>query len=115
METEVKPSIAEALPSHFKFHYDLEQGWLEVPYSAVNMLNLKRQISTSSHQRGTLVYLEEGLDAPIFIRAYLKKIGKPGDHHFFNDMCSHVYGGEISTIRSFPKYDNRNRQIRFQV
>lgn len=114
MQSEVESSIGEVLPSHFKFYYDVHNGWLEAPYTAIVALGLKKQITTHSHQSGTLVYLEEGLDAAMFIRAYLKQIDKPGDYSYFNSLCSTVYDGELSKIRSFPKYDNRLRKVCFE-
>lgn len=116
MKTEVETSLGDVLPSHFRFLYDdADQGWLEVPYSAIVVLNLKKQISTHSHQSGTLAYLEEGLDAPMFIRAYLKQIGKPGDHDYFSKLCSNVYDGPVSKIRNMSQYDNRTRKTQLET
>lgn len=115
MQNEAQATCGNALPIQFVFHYDIEMGWLEVPFSAIAVLQLKKQISTSSHQNGTMVYLEEGLDAQLFIRKYLKEIGKPGEHQFFSRLCTHVFDGIKSNIRGFPKYDSRSRQTLFEV
>lgn len=115
METEVKSSSGEVLPEQFRFCYDAHHGWLEVPYSTICKLNLNKLISGSSFQSGQFVYLEEDLDAPMFIRSYLTQIDKPGDHRYFNKLCSTNYDGELSTIRSFPRYDQRLRKAFTQL
>ena len=110
MKKEEQTSIGEALPTSFVFHYDCGHGWLEVPLNALIKMNLSSQVSRHSRQKGELVYLEEGLDAPIFTRAYLKKIGKKGDYRFFNTLCIHVYDGYSSDIRNFQSYENKQQR-----
>ena len=115
METDLEFPDEGLLPFRFQFYYDLEHGWLEVPYSAIVKLQLTKQISNTSHQIGDLVYLEEGLDAVLFTRSFLKNIKKPGDYYHFNSLCSTVYDGEASPIRKLPCYDNRTRNVCLEI
>jgi hypothetical protein len=51
------------------FHLDPGHGWLAVKRSELVKLNILKQISPYSYQRGKTVYLEEDCDAKIFFKA----------------------------------------------
>jgi hypothetical protein len=54
-------------------HADGGHSWLAVKRQLLINLNILDKISSCSYQRGGTVYLEEDIDAGIFIDAYLDK------------------------------------------
>lgn len=58
----------------FYFHQDAGHGWLAVPRKELKALGILTQISGYSYQKGQTVYLEEDIDAQIFLDAYRAKI-----------------------------------------
>jgi hypothetical protein len=115
MKTEDKSSVKEVLPTHFKFYHDAAHGWLAVPYAAIESLSLDNQISFYSYRSKGTVYLEEDLDAVIFIKAYLKQVGKDSnDYKFFNSLVENVYDGNSSQIRNYPCYKH-NEKVQLQL
>lgn len=60
----------------FKFYSDAGHGWLAVSVKYLYILNIVDQISTCSYINGGQIYLEEDLDASIFMNAYEAKYGK---------------------------------------
>jgi len=77
--------MAEKLVREFEaasvyiFHEDPGHGWLEVDRSELEQLGILRKISHYSYQKGNKVFLEEDVDAGIFIDAK-KKAGEPFRH-----------------------------------
>ena len=55
------------------FHSDPGHSWLAVPYSELLDLGIADKISTYSYIKGKTVYLEEDLDAGIYIDAVKAK------------------------------------------
>lgn len=51
------------------FHADPEHGWLEVPLTDLTTLGIQDEISSCSYQDEANAYLEEDLDAGIYLRA----------------------------------------------
>ena len=51
------------------FHSDSGHGWLAVKRKEVESLGLADKISTCSYQKGKTVYLEEDVDAQVFLKA----------------------------------------------
>lgn len=47
-------------------------SWFSVKRSLLKALNIEKEISSCSYQKGDSVYLEEDCDAAIFFKAYLK-------------------------------------------
>ena len=64
------------VPDHFTFIEDPGHGWLAVPRSLINDLGIAEQITRYSYQQGSTVYLEEDLDAQIFLEAYAARFQK---------------------------------------
>jgi hypothetical protein len=60
----------------FTMHSDPSHGWLEVPVTELLKANLTpSDFSAYSYQKGSVVYLEEDCDAPVFIRSYEAHVG----------------------------------------
>lgn len=81
----------------FTYRTDAGHGWLEVPYSVIDLLD-GLDISTYSYQcdRRQCGYFEEDLDMGVFIRAFESKFGaKP--------KIKEVYS-KTSFVRSLPSY-----------
>lgn len=92
------------LPTSFVFHEDPGHGWLEVPYQALPFLNIENKVTEYSYIKDSTVYLEEDLDAVIFIKAFLLHIGKAeNDYAYFNSICHREYA-EVTFIRELRHY-----------
>jgi hypothetical protein len=50
------------------FHSDSGHGWLAVKRSEVEKFGLADKITTFSYQKGKTVYLEEDVDAQVFLK-----------------------------------------------
>lgn len=61
----------------FKFYEDPGHAWLEVPIKLIKRFCISKEISSCSYINGTMVYLEEDCDAPIFMKMYEEVYGKP--------------------------------------
>lgn len=97
------------LPSRFVFHEDAGHGWLEVPHSGIVALKLQHLITGYSYRDGDTAYLEEDYDALLFIKAYLRHIGKSEeDYQAFNAICTSVYDGACSPIRNYQHYSSKS-------
>ena len=81
------------------FYTDAGHGWLEVERKALETLGLLPMVSRYSYENGDKVYLEEDLDAGLFLSA-LKGLGSlyPVD---FNEIYE-----EQSKVRSFNRFSN---------
>jgi hypothetical protein len=65
--------IAKALMADtYIFHEDPGHGWLEVGRDELKRLGILQKISRYSYQKGDRVFLEEDLDAGIFVKAKKK-------------------------------------------
>ncbi len=51
------------------FHTDPAHGWLEVPLQDLTTLGVADDISACSYQNETNAYLEEDVDAYVYLRA----------------------------------------------
>jgi len=112
MKTGEISSLGTALPEHFKFHHDAGHGWLAVPYSAIESLGIENQVSDYSYRLNEIVFLEEDLDAVLFIKAYLKRIGRAeNDFAAFKPLSQDVYDGNSSAIRGYPQYKAGKTQL----
>lgn len=58
------------------FHTDPGHGWLAVKKSELIYLDVLEKISPYSYMNGDTVYLEEDMDAAIFMQAYQQKFSK---------------------------------------
>lgn len=98
---------ADKFPSGFIFHEDAGHGWLEVPYTSIIALKLENLITGYSYQHGDMIYLEEDCDAPLFIKSYLLHIGRSeNDYQSFKAICTSIYDGTCSPIRSYRHYQS---------
>jgi hypothetical protein len=81
----------------FSFHHDGGHGWLQVPEQSLKDLGIEHYVSGHSYLKDKQVYLEEDMDASLFIAAWKAEKGKEPDwFDFFED-------GE-SKIRNFDRY-----------
>lgn len=60
----------------FTFYTDPGHGWVEVPRSLLNELDIADKITPYSYQRGDDVFLEEDCDLSTFADA-MEKAGRP--------------------------------------
>lgn len=58
------------------FHTDPGHGWLAVKKSELIYLGLLEYVTPYSYMKGDTVYLEEDMDAGMFMAAYEEKFGK---------------------------------------
>lgn len=62
----------------FQFYSDPGHGWLRVDLQSVFSVGLSRSsFSRFSYQQGLWLYLEEDLDASLFVKAYMDKNNRP--------------------------------------
>lgn len=85
----------------YTFHADAGHGWLEVPRSDIQALDIDGLISVSSHQKGNRVFLEEDRDALLFHHALEKALGRDLKAE---DFSREVFDGDESTIRGYDRY-----------
>jgi hypothetical protein len=57
------------------FHEDASHGWLAVKVKEIVDLGIEKEISGYSYMNGQTVYLEEDLDAGIYLNAMKEKHG----------------------------------------
>ena len=81
----------------FTFYSDPGHGWVKVPFSVLRTLGLTLKISPYSYVRGDHAYLEEDLDASLFITAYRQTYGETPK---FREENSNKY----SKIRGYDHY-----------
>lgn len=89
----------------FKIYSDQQYGWIRVKKKLIEELGIGDKISTFSYQRGEDVYLEEPLDANIFLSAYRKKIGEL----LFDEKHSY----RNSRIRGYKSYKHIPNSVKF--
>jgi len=77
----------------YNYHYDAGHGWLAVPLSVLLKLKISNKISPHSYKKGEMRYLEEDVDAPLFIKAFENKGGKI--------TINEISDGDESKIRSY--------------
>ena len=83
-------------PNVFTHHYDAGHGWLEVSAWMLRALGIEEMITKYSYAYNGLVFLEETIDAPLFLREL--------DRQKFPWEINQVCDGEISEIRTHRSY-----------
>ncbi len=78
------------------FHTDPAHGWLEVPLQDLTTLGVADDISACSYQDETNAYLEEDVDAGVFLHA----AGEAG----WSVTTEDRYVDRDSFVRSLPGY-----------
>lgn len=92
------------LPTSYVFHEDPGHGWLEVPYQALKLLKIEDKVTGYSYIKDQTVFLEEDLDAPLFIKSFLVHIGKSeNDFAYFWTICDRQYA-HVTFIRNLKHY-----------
>lgn len=88
----------------FTFHEDPGHGWLAVPRTLIDRLNIAEAISPCSHQDGHgMVYLEEDRDETIFLEAADRaRLSYDFDERVHGDFCF---------IRDLPRYAPEGRGL----
>ena len=85
----------------YTFHADAGHGWLEVPRSDIQALDIDGLISVASYQKGNRVFLEEDRDALLFHHALGKALGRDLKAE---DFSREVFDGDESPIRGYDRY-----------
>jgi hypothetical protein len=80
----------------FNFYADPGHGWLKVPMSLLDELGIKDRISQFSYVRKDFAYLEEDLDAGIFIDAM--------KHRGIEPKIRMHHANKASRIRGYPMF-----------
>ena len=81
----------------FFFHHDNGHGWLQVPQRLLAELGIEHFVSRHSYVKDDQVWLEQDMDASLFIAAWKAEKGSQPDwFDFFED-------GQ-SKIRNFDRY-----------
>lgn len=91
----------------YKFYIDPGHGWLAVKITELLELGIITKITSYSYMRGATAYLEEDVDASLFIHAYKDKYGTEP-----NQTC--IYTNNRSNIRSYDSY-NKNKAVDFAL
>lgn len=87
----------------YTFFEDPGHGWLEVPFSELEMLGLTDAISYYSYRFGDKCYLEEDCDMAIFLNAV--GVLTPDDcRNFFAQYVTEVYQDDPTPIRNYQSY-----------
>jgi len=79
----------------FNFYFDAAHGWLEVPMHAADWVQLfEGDFSAYSYRQGDMLYLEEDLDAMIFVRAWEAEHGtiltRAIDHGSYSEIRNYA-------------------------
>lgn len=84
------------MQKNLKFHNDPGHGWLEVPLTDLATLGIKGEISPFSYQDERNAYLEEDLDAGVYLRA-AREVG-------WLVNTEDCYANHDSFVRTLPDY-----------
>lgn len=79
------------------FHADPAHGWLEVSLEDIKLLGIEKMISDYSYTQGDRAYLEEDVDAGI----YIETARASGWTIYINEK----YSDRDSFIRSLPRFE----------
>jgi len=84
----------------FNFYFDAAHGWLAVPMSQAAAVGLTEGDFTAySYRQGDMLYLEEDLDAMIFVRAWEVEHG--------TILTQAIDHGSYSEIRNYASVRSR--------
>ena len=81
----------------FRFISDPGHGWLEVPMTLLESLDVQKKISQFSYRKGDMAYLEEDCDAPVLIKALKDK----SIQYVFTEVYQ-----ERTRIRNYERFVN---------
>ena len=88
-----------------EYHEDGGHGWLKVSKVIINALGIASEISGYSYEYNGQVYLEEDLDAAIYLKAIFPEgIISETFSQFWQLYVTSINDGDSSNIRSFPHY-----------
>ena len=87
----------------YKFYADPGHGWMAVKIEELMKLGIITKISPYSYMRANTAYLEEDVDASLFIHTYMEK-------HGINPKYKYTHTDRRSPIRSYDSY-NVNKAI----
>ena len=79
------------------FHTDPGHGWLEVTRAQLDALNITAQITPYSYQHRDRVYLEEDIDAGLYMET-----ARAAGYRLTLDSNNH--SNDYSPIRNFPRF-----------
>ena len=87
----------------FTFHHDGGHGYLEVSYDLLKYLGIDQHVSGYSYLRDKRVYLEEDMDASLFIYAY-EAIEKQKPH------LINKYWDDLAPCRNYDRYPSTSTE-----
>ena len=93
----IKSLLKNEVQTIFNYYHDAGHGWLKVPLSLIEHLEISKDISNYSYVKNGYVYLEEDSDASIFIEAYRNLYDMP--------KIIENYDGDESIIRDYRSYN----------
>ncbi len=93
------------MPARYRFISDPGHGWLEVPVSELDQLNIAHLISSCSYTNGAFVYLEEDCDLSVFFTATYGRRETRGNSvaMFWEGLCEDVFQ-ENTFVRRLPAF-----------
>ena len=89
---------------HLTFHADPGHGWLQVAFPDLLTLGINKQISTCSYQKNNFVYLEEDVDAGIFVNA----AKEAGWQLQIVEKYTNIMPPQHPSIRNYRQYTGMN-------
>ena len=79
----------------FKYYQDPTGGWVEVPRTLLDELNIEAEISILSHVNGEVAYLHEDHDASVLVLALRKRGDVIKTRQSYCERCH---------VREYPRY-----------
>ena len=87
-------------PRKFTYFTDPGHGWLKVPLKILKDLEIEKDITHYSYQKGDFVYLEEDCDMTSFINKFQEEFGENSIE------VRQAHTNRTSKIRSYDSYDS---------
>jgi hypothetical protein len=85
------------MKTKFYYYQDPGHGWVAVPVSLLEQLNIVGKISAFSYFRGRTAYLEEDCDLALFFEAYRAEFG-------VDPVLISKHTDKRSPIRSYARF-----------
>lgn len=84
----------------YTFVEDSGHGWLKVPHSELRRLGIADSISPCSYSNGDYAYLEEDLDAGVFIKAMGGIDNVPYEFDYHDGQCY------VRNYKGYPQFES---------
>jgi hypothetical protein len=96
-----KDSKAPKISAPLKFYADHGHGWLEVPRTQLEDMDIEEKISSFSYQNGDFVYLEEDCDLTIYLNARFPKAERDFIRQWFDSSTTTIRSGYPRQLASY--------------